>query len=64
MNLPKRLKELRTDRKLSQEGLARRVEGLTKQMVSKYENGRSQPPICMLIKLSTFFRVPIDHLVK
>jgi len=64
MNLPKNLKQLRKARGLSQQGVAMRVEGLTREALSSYELGRCEPPFCMAIKISVFYRVTLDELIK
>ena len=60
--LGNRLKELRAERKLSQEDVANNI-GLLRSTYSLYEISYSEPDIQTLIKLSNFFKVSIDWLV-
>ncbi len=64
MNLPKNLKQLRKDRGLSQQGVAMRIEGLTRSKLASYEQGIAEPPLCMCYKISVFYRVTLDELIK
>jgi len=64
MNLPKNLKQLRKARGLSQQGVAMRVEGLTRSSLSGYERGTQHPTLCMCVKLSIFYRVTLEELIK
>ncbi len=58
-----RLKQLRMAQGLSLEGLAAKLGGIvTKQAVSKYEQGRSQPSPIVLSKLATALGVKAAHL--
>ena len=57
------IRHLRMLKKLSQERFADDL-GWSRSMVGSYEEGRSEPPIDMLIRLSEYFKVPIDILVK
>ena len=63
MNLPKNLKKLRAKRKLSQFLVAKR-NGLTRSTYSGYENGVAEPSLRTLIKLSKFFDVTLDKLIR
>lgn len=49
--------------KLSQEGLAEKLN-CTRSRIGAYEEGRSEPPLDLLIDISNFFDVPIDTLVR
>jgi len=64
MNLSNNLKKLRKNRGLSQEGVARRIEGLSRSKLSSYETGGIEPNLCTLYKISVFYRVTLDELVK
>ncbi len=57
------IKCLRELKKLSQEGLADELE-ITRGRLGAYEEARNEPPIEILIKLSEYFHVSIDALVK
>ena len=61
--LGQRLCRLRKERGLSQEELADAL-GVTRQAVSKWENGTSQPDLDRLVALSAFFGCTLDQLVK
>lgn len=54
--------KLRKDLKLSQEELAEKV-GVTRQTISNWELGETQPNVEQLKKLSEIFSVSIDELV-
>lgn len=57
------LKELRTKRNLSQEKLSEEL-GISRQSISKWEQGNSAPDIDNIIKLSEFFGVSADSIIK
>lgn len=57
-----RLKLLRIDKKLSQPALANLV-GVSKGMISFWENGINEPTITNLIKLTKIFGVSADYLL-
>lgn len=57
---------IKTFRKRSgyyQEDLARKL-GLTKQAICNWENGRTEPNLEMLYKLSKIFGVTVDELIN
>lgn len=56
------LKTLRTARGLTQKELGDRV-GLSKAVISKYENALGYPTLDMVITLAAFFGVTTDHLL-
>ena len=58
----KRLKELRTNRNLSQEQLAKRA-GLTKTSINHWENGTCLPNANAIVTLAHFFGVTTDYLL-
>ncbi|MBQ7643189.1 MAG: helix-turn-helix transcriptional regulator [Clostridia bacterium] len=58
----RRLKELRTDKGLTQKQLAEKLI-LSKNIICEYEKGRSEPNIDTLIKLADLFDCSIDYLV-
>jgi len=58
----KRLKELRTDRNLTQTEVANAL-GVTTQAVSKWESQASLPDIAMLLPIADFYGVTADYLL-
>ncbi|MBQ8844559.1 MAG: helix-turn-helix transcriptional regulator [Clostridia bacterium] len=56
------LKELRLEKKLGQVQLAKEI-GVSKGVISLWENGLREPNMYSLIKLSQFFKISIDELV-
>ena len=63
MTFGERLANLRKAKGLSQEQLAE-VLDLTRQTISKWELDQSTPDLDYLVKLSDFFGVTTDHLIK
>lgn len=63
MKFKEKLSLLRTQMKLSQEDLANKLN-ISRQSVTKWENGQSYPDVQNLIQLSDIFKVSIDRLVK
>jgi transcriptional regulator with XRE-family HTH domain len=61
--IAKNIKHLRGLKSLTQEQFSSEID-ITKSRVGSYEEGRSEPPIDMLIMLSDYFKIPIDALVK
>ena len=62
MTFSERLKQLRTERKLTQEMLSKE-SGLTKSSIAMYETGKRKPKIEVLERLADFFNVDLDYLV-
>ncbi len=62
-NIAKNIRHLRRLKKLTQEQFAEDLT-ITRSRVSSYEEGRSEPPIEVLINFSHYFNLPIDILVK
>ena len=58
----KNIKKFRTDNGLTQDALAEKIN-VTRQTVSSWENGRTQPDIEMLEILSQVFSVGIEELI-
>lgn len=56
------LKALRKGRNLTQKELGAKV-GLSKAVVSKYENGMGYPTFDVLIRIAQFFGVTTDYLL-
>ena len=57
-----RIKELRTEKKLTQAELGKKINS-TQRQVSKWELGAIEPNIADLQKLADFFGCSIDYLV-
>ncbi len=56
------LKELRLEKKLGQVELAKKI-GVSKGVISLWENGLREPNMYSLIVLAKFFNISIDELV-
>ncbi len=56
------LKMLRKEQNLGQVKLAQ-ILGVSKGMISIWENGLSEPGMTPLIKIAKYFKVSIDYLV-
>ena len=63
LKISEMIRELRTDRGISQEALAD-VCGVSMQAVSKWENGQSCPDIAFLPRLAEYFGVSVDYLLS
>lgn len=63
MTLGEKIYKLRTDKNLSQGDLAEKLE-VSRQSVSKWENGAAIPDLDKIIKLAEVFGITIDDLVK
>ncbi len=61
-NISKNLTLLRTMRKLSQQQMADELE-IGRSRLGSYEEGRSEPPIEMLLKISRHFHIAVDALI-
>ena len=57
------LKELRLEKGIGQVELAEKI-GVSKGIISLWENGKREPTLSSLIALSKFFGVSIDALVE
>ena len=62
VNFGNRLKTLRINKKLTQQQLADLL-GLTKSVISAYENGLRYPAYDVLIKIARIFKVSTDFLL-
>lgn len=62
MTFPDRLKELRSERGISQVALAK-VVGRTDRAFRKYESAEIEPTLSVLISLADYFGVSLDYLV-
>ena len=56
-----RLKDLRRQKHISQQALAKAV-GSSQSSINSYENNIYEPDITMLIKLANYFEVSVDYL--
>ncbi len=63
MRLAENLRILRRNEDISQDEISERFN-VSRQTISKWENGQSQPSIEMLIDLANWFEVSIDDLVR
>ena len=59
----KGLKEIRKIKKLSQMKVAMDLN-ISREALSHYENGKREPNIDLLNKLSSYFNVSIDYLIN
>lgn len=57
-----RVKELRTEKNINQVELSAEI-GVSKGIISLWENGLREPGMYSLIQLAKFFEVSIDYLV-
>ncbi|MEI6865158.1 LexA family transcriptional regulator [Flavicella sp.] len=62
-NIAKNIRHLRKIKNLTQEQLSEDMS-VTRSKIGSYEEGRSDPPIDMLINFSNYFKLPIDVLIK
>ncbi len=60
-NFAERLKELRIEKKIGQIQLAKEI-GVSKGIISLWENGLREPTLSSLIALAKFFEVSLDYL--
>lgn len=63
MDFPEKIQHQRKRLGLSQESLAQQL-GVSRQSVSKWEAGQSQPELSKVVALSELFDVTIDYLLK
>ncbi len=59
----KGLKQIRKERRLTQLKVAMDLN-ISREALSHYENGKREPSIDMLIKMSEYFNVSIDFLIN
>lgn len=62
MEFPKRLKELRMERNISQLQLARETK-ISQSAIAKWELGKTEPTASALIVLSEYFGESVDFLL-
>lgn len=63
MEIGKIIKENRTARNMTQEDLAKEFF-VSRPLISKWENGKSYPDLEQLLKLSDFFDLTLDELLR
>ena len=63
MEVGGRIRELRTERGMSQDDLAARVY-VSRQTISSWENGKTYPDVQSLLLLSEIFGASVDSLIK
>ena len=63
MSISAKIQQLRKNNGLSQEQLAEKLE-VSRQAISKWENGTSYPDIEKLVLISELFNVSTDYLIK
>lgn len=61
MTVNEKIKELRVEKKMSQEKLAEQMD-ISRQAVAKWESGTSLPDTQHLLKLSQIFNVPVEEI--
>ena len=61
MEIYQRMKDLREDRDLSQEDIAKVLQ-TTQEQISKYETGRQMMGIDKYVKLAKYYTVSLDYL--
>ena len=59
----KGLKQIRKERRLTQLKVAMDLN-ISREALSHYENGKREPSIEMLVKMSEYFNVSIDFLIN
>ena len=57
------LKEIRKKRNLNQQKVAMDLN-ISREALSHYENGKREPSLDMLNKMSDYFNVSIDYLIN
>lgn len=56
------LREIRRKKKLNQQRVAFDLN-ITREALSHYENGKRDPSLSMLVRMSEYFNVSIDYLI-
>lgn len=62
MNYTKRLRDLREDKDLKQEDVAK-ILNITRQQYQLYESGKRKLPIDLLTELCKFYNVSADYIL-
>ncbi|MCC5437464.1 helix-turn-helix domain-containing protein [Clostridium botulinum] len=63
MEIGKKLKNVRTKSSFTQEKVAEEIQ-VSRQTISNWENEKSYPDIISVIKLSDFYNISLDELLK
>lgn len=63
MSIGQRITQLRTERNMSQNQLAKAME-ISRQAVSKWENGTADPSTSNLLKLAKLFGLSPEELIR
>ncbi len=58
----KNIKKIRKERNLTQDDLAERLH-CTRQTISNYENGKSEPNIALLVEIANVLEVEVNDLI-
>jgi len=58
----KGLKKIRKDKHLNQQKVAMDLN-ISREALSYYENGKREPSLEMLVKMSEYFNVSVDYLI-
>ena len=61
MDFGKQIKQMRLERKLTQEQMAEQL-GVSRQAVSNWENNKNLPDLELIISMSRLFSVSLDDL--
>ena len=62
MDFGKQIKQMRLERKLTQEQMAEQL-GVSRQAVSNWENNKNLPDLELIISMSRLFSVSLDDLI-
>lgn len=63
MRFSEKIKEVRVFRGLTQDDIAKQLH-VSRQAVSKWENGLNEPDIMSIVQLSDILEVPLDELLR
>ncbi|WKB49920.1 helix-turn-helix transcriptional regulator (plasmid) [Lactococcus lactis subsp. lactis] len=63
MELSEKLKQLRADKKITQEKLAE-ILYVSRPTISSWENGRSYPDLQMIVAICDYFEISLDFLLR
>lgn len=63
MNIGEQINNLRKQHGLSQDDFVN-LFNVSRQIISNWENGKSYPDLEMIIKVSDYFKISIDELLK
>ena len=62
MDFKERLKELRSEKNISQQNLAKAI-GVTQKAIDFWEKGINEPKATYIISLAKYFKVTTDYLL-